>query len=170
MLNVNVDEDLPFESALSLMSHFFLFTARCQKIIFQRTKMIILTWSRKYPNCQPSFVFFPLLLWNNRVSFIVETSVDVLYASFCFYWADLLIVLTVAERCIKSVFATMSTFGHMGKLNFAVLISSEVLLNPYLAKASLIPLLSDLSYHSSVVVIVSDSRSNGYYDNDSAFI
>lgn len=39
---------------------------------------------------------------------------------FRFFGADLLIVLTVAERYIKSVFATTSTFGHMGKLYSAV--------------------------------------------------
>ena len=48
------------------------------------------------------------------------TYVDVLYVLLFFFCVDLLIVLTVAERYIKSVFAIMSTFGQMGKVNFAV--------------------------------------------------
>ena len=39
---------------------------------------------------------------------------------FHFFGVDLLIVLTVVERYIKSVFATTITFGHMGKLYSSV--------------------------------------------------
>jgi len=46
-----------FESVL----FFFFVAARCLKTTFQRTRMIILTWSRKFLDYYLSFSLFPLV-------------------------------------------------------------------------------------------------------------